>query len=235
MGFFSAYASLDAESFGDLLGKSTEAILFVFDANGATVTTKRFSLADLPSGREGFLLDFSLPVQPGAYEGRLVLRNLKTGRAARGSAVFQIQDPAPMGAWIDPILLLEEGRNLYGLCPTPDFSLSRMYGYDAKTFLPRAGEIPKGVAKITAAVRGGGFGDGKDIEFVGSVFLKSGDQTRTSVPVTILERIPSMATQLIRIEIALGDLPAGTYTLDIIAQSKSLGAGATTSTVITIR
>jgi hypothetical protein len=217
------------------LGKNTEALLFVFDANGNNVSTKRFFLADLPAGREGFLLDFSLPVRPGSYEGRLVLRNMKTGRAARGSTAFQIQNAAPEGAWIDPILLLEEGRNLYGLCPTPEFSLSRMYGYDAKTFLPRAGEIPKGIAKITAAVRGGGFGDGKDIEFVGSVFLKSGDQTRTSVPVTILERIPSTATQLIRIEIALGDLPAGTYTLDIIAQSKSVGAGATTSTVITIK
>jgi VWFA-related protein len=231
---FSAYARLSSDRLKEILGKRAEAYFLFFDDKQNVLTIKRFSVDALPADREGLLLDFSFPTGPGSYEGRLVVRNLTTGLAARGTARFAVPKADPTGPWLDPLLLLEEGRNFLALSATQPLSLNKMYGYDPNTFFPRTGEFPVGTQKITAAVRCGGFRDGQDLAFIGSV-VNTETQVRTNAAVSIVDRTQSGEVHLARIEINPGDLPAGKYSLEIVVRSQNSGMAARASSPITVK
>ncbi|MBN1938427.1 MAG: VWA domain-containing protein [Candidatus Aminicenantes bacterium] len=212
---FSGYAALPAESLGPYLSKKTEAVIYLTNAAGNSVAMKRFYLGDLPSGREGLFLHLAFPIkEPGLYNGRLILRNMETGRTALGQTRFEIGQVS--GPWTDPLLLLEEGRNLYGTSPTPELSLGAFYNYDPQKYFPRTGAVPLGTAKIQAAVRCGNTGDKDDVKFTAWV-QHTGSDPRTELAATVLEQVMMGPTRVARLEIALGDLPAGEYSLYVTA------------------
>jgi len=224
MNLFSAFAALPAESLGQYLSKKTEAVIYMTDAQGNNVALKRFSLGDLPEGREGALLQLALPLkQAGAYNFRLILRNTDTGRMALGTARFEI--PQATGPSMDPLLLLEEGRNLYGFSPTPELSLSAFYNFDSQRYLPRVGEVPLGTKKILAAARCSNAGAQADVKFTAWV-QPAGGETRTDLAVAIVDQVMMGATRVAKLELAVGDLPAGTYTIYVAA---ALPGGTTTA------
>jgi len=215
MNLFSAFAALPAETLGDFLNSKTEAVIFLTDSQKNNVAIKRFFLSDLPAGREGFFLHLALPLeQAGSYNARLILRNTKTGRTALGQARFDITQLS--GPWTDPLLLLEEGRNLYGFSPTPELSLGAFYNYDPQKYFPRTGDIPLGTPKIQASIRAGNTGDKDDVRFAAWV-QPAGSDSRTDLAVTVLEQVMLGSTRVARLEIALGDLPAGAYTIYVTA------------------
>jgi VWFA-related protein len=230
---FAGHAMLSAERFKGVLGKNAEVFVFIFDAQRNVIAIKRFRLPAPPADRDGLLVDFALVGRPGAYEGRMVIRNPETGRGARGQVAFTVPDAAAVGAWSDPLLLLEEGRNTLAVSATGELSLPRIYGYDPAKFFPRSGDVPTGIPKITAAVRCGGLGDGQDLTFVASV-VNPATQTRTPVTVTLVDKSQSGGASLLRLEIGIGDLAPGRYPLDVIIQSKSSGTSAMASTILNI-
>ncbi len=224
---FSAFAALPADSLSDFLNPRTEAVIFLTDDQKNNVAIKRFFLSDLPAGREGFFLHLALPLkQAGTYDARLILRNTRTGRTALGQARFDIAEAS--GPWTDPLLLLEEGRNLYGLSPTPELSLGAFYNFDPQKYFPRTGDVPLGTPKIQAAIRAGNTGDKDDIKFKAWV-QHSGSDPRTDLAVTVLEQVMMGSTRVARLEISLGDLPAGAYTIYVTA---GIPGGATTPPAI---
>jgi VWFA-related protein len=230
---FAGHAMLSAETFKGVLGKNAEAFVFIFDDQRNVISIKRFLLPAPPADRDGLLVDFALVTRPGAYQGRMVIRNPQTGRGARGQATFTVPDAAAVGAWSDPLLLLEEGRNTLSVSATGELSLPRLYGYDSGKFFPRAGDVPTGIPKITAAVRCGGFGDGQDLTFVASL-VNPATQARTPVTVTLVNKSQSSGANLIRLEIGIGELAPGKYPLDVIIRSKSAGTSAMASTILKI-
>jgi VWFA-related protein len=229
---FAGHAMLSAETFKGVLGKNAEAFVFIFDDQRNVISIKRFLLPP-PLDRDGLLVDFALIVRPGAYQGRIVIRNPQTGRGARGQAAFMMPDAAAVGAWSDPLLLLEEGRNTLAVNATGDLSLPKLYGYDSVKFFPRSGDIPTGVPRITAAIRCGGFGDGQDLTFVASA-LNSATQVRTPVAVTVLEKSQSGGANLLRLDLGIGELAPGTYSMDVVIQSKNAGINVMASTSLKI-
>lgn len=231
---FSAYARLSSDRVKEMLGKRAEAYFLFFDDKQNVLSIKRFRIDALPADREGLLLDFSFPAGPGSYEGRLVVRNLTTGLAARGTARFAVPEVATTGPWLDPLLLLEEGRNFLASSATQQLSLSKMYGYDPKTFFPRTGEFRIGTQKITAAVRCGGFRDSQDLAFIGSV-VNTETQVRTNAAVSIVDQAQSGEVHLARIEINTGSLPAGKYSLEIAVRSQNSAMAARASSAITVK
>ncbi len=220
---FSAFAALPSDSMGEYLKKKTEAVIFLTDSQKNNVAIKRFFLGDLPAGREGLFLHLALPLkQAGSYEARLILRNGETGRTALGQARFDIAEVS--GPWTDPLLLLEEGRNLYGISPTPELTLGAFYNFDPQKYFPRTGDILLGTQKIQAAIRCGSTGDKDDVKFTAWA-QHAGSEPRTELSVTAVEQVMMGPTRVARLEIALGDLPAGAYTLYVTA---GVPGGATT-------
>jgi len=69
----------------EVLGNKAEAYLLLIDDKGDVASIKRFALPAQATGKETLFPSFLLPVKPGRYSGRIVLRNLETGRAARTS------------------------------------------------------------------------------------------------------------------------------------------------------
>jgi VWFA-related protein len=230
---FAGYMMLSAEALKGVLGKNAEAFIFVSDAQRNVISIKRFRLPAPPADRDGLLVDFALLVRPGAYESRMVIRNPQTGRGARGQAAFTVPDVTAAGAWSDPPLLLEEGRNTLAVSATGELSLPRLYGYDPVKFYPRAGEVPTGVPKITAVVRCGGLGDGQDLTCVASV-IDPATQVRKPVAVALVDRAQLGRENLLRLEIGIGELAPGKYRLEVIIQSRSAGTSAMASTILKI-
>lgn len=231
---FSGRAFLPAETFKDVLGKRTEAFVFVLDGQRNVVSIKRFLVPPLPAGRDGLLFDFSLASRPGTYEGRIVLRNAQTGRGARGSVSFTVPEPVPAGTWSDPLLLLEEGRNTLAVSATAEISLARMYGYDPNRFFPRAADVPAGMEKVPAAVRCGGFGDGQDITAIATA-VNPATHSRSRIPVTIVGRSVLGGANLLLLDLGVAGLAPGRYPMDVIFQSQSVGASAMASAEIVVK
>ena len=230
---FAGYAMLSAETFKGVLGKNAEAFVFIFDDQRNVISIKQFRLPPPPADRDGLLLDFGLIVRPGAYEGRIVIRNPQSGRGARGQVAFSVPDAAAVGAWSDPLLLLEEGRNTLAVSATGELSLPKLYGYDSDKFFPRASDIPTGVPSIMAAVRCGGLGDGQDLTFVASA-VNTATQVRTPVSVNLVNKSQAGGANILRLELGIGELAAGKYSLDVIIQSKSAGMNTMASTILKI-
>jgi VWFA-related protein len=230
---FAGYAMLSAETFKAVLGKNAEAFVFIFDDKRNVVAIKRFLLPPPPADRDGLFLDFGLIVRPGAYQSRVVIRNPVSGRGAIGQVSFSVPDASAVGAWSDPLLLLEEGRNTLAVSVTGDLSLPKLYGYDSVKFFPRAGEVPTGVPNIAAAVRCGGFGDGQDLTLVASA-VNAATQVRTPVSVKLVAKSQTGGANILRLDLGIGELAPGKYTLDVVVQSKSAGMSALASTPLKI-
>jgi len=230
---FAGYAMLSAETFKGVLGKNAEVFVFIFDDQRNVISIKQFRLPPPPADRDGLLLDFCLIVRPGAYEGRIVIRNPQSGRGARGQVAFSVPDAAAVGAWSDPLLLLEEGRNTLAVSATSELSLPKLYGYDSGKFFPRASDVPTGVASIMAAVRCFGLGDGQDLTFVASA-VNTATQVRTPVSVKLVNKSQAGGANILRLELGIGELAAGKYSLDVVIQSKSAGMNTMASTILKI-
>jgi len=233
-GLYSGYALLPAETFNGILGKSAEAFVFVFDGQRNVISIKRFRLPAPPADRDGLLFDFSFLARPGAYESTMVIRNPQTGRGARGTVRFTVPDFVDASAWADPLLLLEEGRNTLAVSATGELSLARMFGYDAARLFPRSGEVPAGIAKLNAAVRFGGLGDGQDLTVAASA-LDPATQARTPLPAAVASKSVSSSSGTALLELGAGGLAPGRYDLSVVLQSKSAGASALATAILIVK
>ncbi len=139
-----------------------EAITLVFDTQKIIADFKRtqVNLSSLGGKR---ICHYSLSVlPPGEYECRVVLRNLKTGRAALAGCPVVISAPADAGFLLFPPLLLAPSSDMYflGVSKTrhPEMagspaSLLSLYPFAYDRYAPLIGPLARGTQAISALVR----------------------------------------------------------------------------------
>ncbi len=217
----------------EVLGKKSEAYLMLFDEKGDMAYVKRFSLAIPETGKETLFPAFLLAVKPGSYVCRMVVRNLDTGRAARGTVPLAI--PAAAAAMtLDPPLLLGPDTSSLDLAASPGGSLAELFAYDANAYAPLFGDVPSGLTKLHAALRLTGSSTTGGLEITATL-VDTATSARTELPVSVLKQGMELATKLLFVEIATGELKPGLYTIGFEAKDPGTGMTAVSSAAITVK
>jgi VWFA-related protein len=85
-------AELPFDEIGEILQGKYEIVGIIFDENGNTVELKRSEMTAAEKIWEKSIHSFDFALAPGTYECRVIIRNLETGRAAKGSIRVIIED-----------------------------------------------------------------------------------------------------------------------------------------------
>jgi len=225
-----ARASRNAQP--DVLGKHAEAYVLLMNEKGDVVTTRSFRLEIPDGGKSTIFPSFLLPVDPGRYVGRIVVRDLDTGRGARGAASAVIPPRAGVVFALDPPLFVVPEKDALDLTSSSGESLAGFFGYDPNIYAPLVGDIPVKTARLQAALRAPGGSAGLEIK---AAFIDPATSARTEVPVSVLERSADGSTWLYLTEIDTGELAAGRYTLQFEARDPGTGGRAMATAVFTVR
>ena len=218
----------------EVLGNRAEAYLLLMDEKGDVSYIKKFRLAVPPAGKETIFPSFLLAVKPGKYVCRMVVRNMETGRGARGFTPLTVPKQESALLSLDPPLLLEPETSSQDLTTSPESSLAGLFGYDGDAFAPRIGDIAAGAAKLHAALRipGGTAAAGL---VVTAALIDAATSARADVPVAILMEGADGPTKTLFLELATGDLKPGRYTLEFTAREPATGESAVASVELTVK
>ena len=206
----------------DVLGNKAEAYLLFLDDKGDVGSVKRYMLPALATGKETLFPSFLLPAKPGRYDCRVVVRNLETGRAARGAASLVVPPEKVAVLVLDPPLLLTPDAKSADLAAAAGSSVASLFGYDPDALAPLMGEIAAGTSKVQAALRiqGGAASTGLTMS-ISLVDLST--SARAEVPVTVIRQTDDGPTRLIVADLATGGLKAGRYTLECVVKEPATG------------
>jgi VWFA-related protein len=226
---------LPAATVAGLAGARVEIVSFAFDENDDLADMRR-AVHDLSAFDEKDLVYASGgSLKPGAYRCRVVARNLETGRAAVASCrVFVPVPPAP-GLRLHSILFLRpgggpaylEGLGLAGRrASDASSSWASLYTFDRNLFTPAVGPIGADTARLFCAVPCSVGGIAEPLIGLRAVLVDMKTGARTSVPITLHDKVVWGDLFVQSIELALPGPGPGTYTLYLHAEEKTTKAEA---------
>lgn len=223
--------------------KDTEAVTLVFDQDNNVINDKGGTLEvpDIPKKR--VIYYDIVPLKPAAYRCVVVLRNMRTGNAARARGAAIIPQPQASGLQLDsPLLLIQTADEdaLYlrstkrgqGASAKPPISLKEFFPFLTDRLVPVRGGLAKGTSRIFAIVRSTAKNiPAADIRVSASVKPGTGGEDIPLSP-TILKTSHIGNTDILFLELPFPELAAGDYTLVLIAKDENSGARAEASRVI---
>ncbi len=223
------FARAARAALGDVLGERSEAYVLLGDERGEIAAVRNFRLDLSGPPREIYVPSILLDVDPGRYTCRMVLRNMETGKGARGAAPALVPEESAPPADLDPPLLLVSDDNVQETAATGDASIAGLYGYDAASFAPAAGSIRAGTDRLFAALRWPGGGATQELPLKAA--LRNEATGFESEPaLEILKDSADGETRLTLVSIAAGGLQPGPYNLTIKAGTED-GLQAVTASV----
>ncbi|HOW86110.1 MAG TPA: VWA domain-containing protein [Candidatus Aminicenantes bacterium] len=212
------------------IGNKVEIMSLVFDQKDNIVGFNREE-ADFTalSGPAAYHY-FATPLKPGGYRGRIVIRDLVTGRGAVGSASVVVKEKAASGMFVYPPLLVRpEAQSLFlGASPTA-------FPFDTSRFVPVLEDVPDGAMGLQAVVRCEVPGI-KDPEIVLSSTLVDG-QTGAAIPISCPAAgiYRSGETRVIVCSLELGGRRRGRYAVHFAATERTANVSARAAAVITLK
>jgi hypothetical protein len=139
-------------------GEKVEVFYAILDDQNSVVDSEQgiLNFTDLPENPLYPYAIFSLP--SATYTCRFILRNLETGKSARGSVKVKLTQPSKIGLVSYPSLLLVSHSNPLYLKgqkkgQEDSFSLSDFYPFDQNKYVPLIGNLKKAVDSLTAFLR----------------------------------------------------------------------------------
>ena len=228
------FARASRASLSDVIGKRSESYLLLMDGKGDLAYINRFSLDTAEPGRETLYPSFLLRIKPGRYACRMVVRNLETGRAARGAAYLTVPPEKVSILGLDPPFLAAPEAGARELPASPEGSPAKLFGYDPATFAPFIGDIPAGTTKLHAGLRvqGGAASTGLTVT---AAFFDAATWSRFEAPVAILRQSDDGPTRLFFVELSTSELKPGRYTLVVEVREPATGESAISSGEFTVR
>ncbi len=216
------------------MGKA-ELVTFIFDQENIIVSSIKgeIDFSSLPQKRM-YLYDIS-SLKPGQYECRVVIRDTKTGRAAKASTSVEIPEPVESGIKLyPPLLIVPEKESFYLNLTTvdkkkkkePSLSIADIYPFISNQHSPLVGDLEQGTTKLLAVIRNDVVNlENPDIELTAYLFDYSVTQ-KTPLSFSILASEKKEQTDVLLLELRLPDLEPGQYFLkieaeDVVSKSKS--------------
>jgi len=176
-----------------------------------------------------------ISLKPGAYNCVMVLRNMKTGKAARARGAVFIPQPATSGLTLDlPLLLIpsidkdvayfrlaKQGRNAPD---KPANSLQDFFPFLSNRLVPVIDKIPKGTRQVLAIARSMvlNIPDAR-IEVFASLRQAPGEEEISLSP-SLLKSNRQGKVDVLLLELSFPELKPGDYTLTLVAKDAKSGA-----------
>jgi len=212
-----------------------ELATFIFDQENIIISSIKgeIDFSSLPQKRI-YLYDIS-SLKPGQYECRVVIRDTKTGRAARAASSVEIPEPVESGIKLyPPLLIVPEKKSFYLNLITVDkkkkkeasLSIADIYPFISNEHSPLVGDLEQGTTKLLAVIRNDVVNlKNPEIELTAYLFDYSVTQ-KTPLSFSILASEKREETDVLLVELHLPDLEPGQYFLkiaaeDVVSKSKS--------------
>jgi VWFA-related protein len=220
-------ARIEDERTAGALGKDVESYLLILKENNDLQSIASLKFGNPPPSKGALDARFVMPMKPGRYNLRLVVRNRVTGWGARGSSVLVVPDAASSVFWVDPPLLLAAESGVVQAESDPSMKLAVLYPYDAEAYAPVLRPVPAGTEKLFAVLRCAGGTPGAELE-VSASDSRPGGQAETPVSVVVNGSTVQGNTRILFVEFPGAGFAAGTHKLAFEIREKSgLMSGAT--------
>jgi len=224
-------SEITVDKIEEVVKGKTEVITLVFNKDNSIVESRRAEIhfSTIP---EKTIYHYTIAsLNPGEYECRVVIRNLKTGKGAVGSSSVVIAEPLDSGIKLYPPLLLIPDRKAYYLKFSRDqkdksesesLSLNNIYPFLSNKHSPLVEGVDRGTNRVWAVVRCSFLGiQQPDIKLSANLIHHLAD-TEKKIPVTIsiLNRYQEDDTEIFLIELQTKELQSGEYSLYLFAEDR---------------
>jgi len=217
-----------------LFGPKTEAVVFLFDEQKNLKGLKRTELNLRGEGTGNSCLTAALPIQTGRFICTVVVRNLETGRSARGSSDVNV--PAKITASLkfsSPLWLVAQPGDRWHELSAKE-SLFSLYSFKRNDYAPVADEIGLGTAKLYGVFPLSFSGLNSPEILLSAQLVEQASGMRKTLPPAVLERARDGNSVTYFFEVALGELTRGAQTLYFFAKEQ-LGDSRVFITNLTVR
>ncbi|MDH5467328.1 MAG: VWA domain-containing protein [Candidatus Aminicenantes bacterium] len=219
-------SEIPIDTISDVAEGKAELVTFIFNTKNKIVSSAKGEI-DFSSFSQKTIYHYTLSsLSPGRYECRLVLRNLKTGKAAVASSSVTITEPSKSGIMLyPPLLLIPDNKSVYlklaGGKETEAISLTDVYPFVTSNHSPvfdvlsqetahlfgvlvcAVGDVPDPAVKLSAHLVEHQTGLKMPLQF--------------SVPASLKEK----DTEIFLLEFKLPELKPGEYSIEISAEEVS--------------
>ena len=151
-------AKVPGKKIKESIGQKAEIYFLVFDNNKDIIELKRKEVKLSTLKGKGAYYYSIIPLSPGLYKCRIVMRDMETGKGAVGRYSVEIPELPERGLRLFPPFLLAPGKSgLFVRCYVPEtgnnkFPLLDYFPFDPAQYSPLLGEIPKGTSSILAVI-----------------------------------------------------------------------------------
>jgi VWFA-related protein len=202
-------------------GPKTEAILALFDEQKSVKGIKRADLALTAKDGGRAILSGVLPVPPGRYTLRLVLRDLDSGRSARAAAEVNVPAPAFAALTTGPPLWLAAGGGMEWRDVFSKEALTGLYPFSRAAFRPLLEGARPGTTEIFAVLPVSFYGTVRpEIRFSAQLLTTAAGTSRT-ISLAVLEKTESPNRDFYLLKLKTDPLPPGGYSIYLFIQDKS--------------
>jgi len=202
-------------------GPRTEAYILLLDEQKSVKDMKRADLAITTRDGDRIFLSGVLPVQPGRYACRLILRDLDSGQSAR--ATVDVTVPAPPLSGVSaaaPIWLAEDAWAAWKDVFSKDVVTS-FYPFERGTYFPVFDEVRPDAAKICGVLPISFYGVYRPEISLAAQLVDRATGTRKAVPIAVLKSTETEHGQTLFFAVTTGELPPGAYALYLFVQDKA--------------
>lgn len=230
-------SEIPVQTIRDVVGDHTEFIILVFDPARTIVDSLKTEIDWSTIGPETILHYSTLALAPGRNDCRIVIRNLDSGKAAVGACSIELPGKSTAALKIYPPLLLSAGPAAPYLhidgqdkdAAAKSVSLSQLYPFPAKQFVPLLDELESGARLLYAELRCAG-ADSREPELRLSAGLKAeATDFETSIPCHVIDRVGGDDGDIFFLEFEIPDLKPGRHSLQILAEDDATNSSARTA------
>ncbi len=173
---------ISAGAIKDVLAGRAELITLFINEKNDTVETAREEIYFSPGRVGDIFISANKHLPPGAYDCRMVVMNLETGRGARGISKAVAPEPISSAFLVFPPLLLIRGQGafLFGQ-ENKEPAFASIYAFDQNEYSPLIGQLERGEQEIVALIPYA-FNGSSEPDINLKVFLFDSDGTSRQVP-----------------------------------------------------
>jgi VWFA-related protein len=234
-----ALARIPAEVRAGFGGKEAELVALFFDEQDGLLSLQRATVSIAAYHGKDLLFTAGAPARAGLAKCRVVVRDLETGQSAVGSTKTYVGGSGNKALCAYSPLVVVKGGGLFrlegvvkGSSESP--SWQEIYPYDAAAFSPVIGgeTVRSGKIGLIVPYSASGVG-GPDVVFKANL-VNSATGENLPVPFELRESSKQGTLGIQNLELALDDVPPGTYLLYIHVADRRSGATATAYVPLTI-
>ncbi|MEA3421196.1 MAG: hypothetical protein U9Q97_05915 [Acidobacteriota bacterium] len=232
-------ARIPADKIKESIWQKSDIYFLVFDEKDNLMDLKRRAVrTSALKGKEAYYYSL-LPVPPGAYKFRIVIRDMDTGRGAVGRCLAEIPHVTEQDFLLFPPLLLAPGKSgllvqAYKPKAMPKSSLLDYFPFDPEEYSPVLEKMSGNSTKIRAVLHCSLCNLAKALlKFTASLIEKPSGQS-TTLPVSILSGNKDEKMGTLLVELQMPDMASGDYILVITAEDIPTQARSQTSVTLKI-